>query len=245
MADAVQERLAIRELVENWAVWRDAGDWERFRTVWHDDGRMMATWFQGTADEFIRVTKEGWDKGVSILHFLGGSSIDVAGHRAIAQTKMTISQRADVDGVRCDVVCNGRFYDFIEKRDGRWGVVLRQPIYEKDRLDPLDPAAKLALDRGLLAFVLVRSDERAGDVSTGQALAREPEVLEVHHVAGQDSYLVKVRVKDPEALGRLLRERFGAIPSVRATQSTIALETMKESWALPVESRPKLEKVRG
>ena len=150
MTDVMSERLAIREVIENWAVWRDAGDWERFRTVWHDDGRMMATWFQGTADEFIRVTKEGWDKGVSILHFLGGSSIDVAGHRAIAQTRMTISQRADVDGVRCDVVCTGRFCDFLEKREGRWGVVLRQPIYEKDRLDPVDPSAKLVLDRELL-----------------------------------------------------------------------------------------------
>ena len=145
-----EERLAIRELVENWAVWRDAGDWERFRSVWHDDGRMMATWFQGSADEFIRVTREGWDKDVSILHFLGGSSIDVAGDRAIAQTKMTISQRATVEGVLCDVVCTGRFYDFIERRAARWGVVLRQPIYEKDRLDPVDPAAKLALDRELL-----------------------------------------------------------------------------------------------
>ncbi|MGE5088519.1 MAG: nuclear transport factor 2 family protein [Candidatus Levyibacteriota bacterium] len=144
------ERLAIRELVENWAIWRDAGDWERFRGVWHDDGRMMATWFQGSADEFIRVSREGWDKGVSILHFLGGSSIDVAGDRAIAQTKMTISQRATVDGVLCDVVCTGRFYDFIERRAGRWGVVLRQPIYEKDRLDPVDPAATLTLDRELL-----------------------------------------------------------------------------------------------
>jgi hypothetical protein len=150
LTDVMSERLAIREVIENWAVWRDAGDWERFRTVWHDDGRMMATWFQGTADEFIRVTKEGWDKGVSILHFLGGSSIDVAGHRAIAQTRMTISQRADVDGVRCDVVCTGRFCDFLEKREGRWGVVLRQPIYEKDRLDPIDPSAKLVLDRELL-----------------------------------------------------------------------------------------------
>ncbi|HMA32292.1 MAG TPA: nuclear transport factor 2 family protein, partial [Casimicrobiaceae bacterium] len=150
MSNDSGERLAIRELVENWAVWRDAGDWERFRGVWHDDGRMMATWFQGSADEFIRVTREGWDKGVSILHFLGGSSIDVAGNRAIAQTKMTISQRATVDGVLCDVVCTGRFYDFLEKRAGRWGVVLRQPIYEKDRLDPVDPAAELALDRGLL-----------------------------------------------------------------------------------------------
>jgi hypothetical protein len=148
--EALIDRLAIRELVENWVVWRDAGDWERFRTVWHDDGRMMATWFQGSADEFIRVSKEGWNRGVSILHFQGGSSIEVAGDRAIAQTKMTISQRGDVDGVKCDVVCTGRFYDFIERRAGRWGLVLRQPIYEKDRIDPLDPAAKLALDKALL-----------------------------------------------------------------------------------------------
>ncbi|ADZ70907.1 nuclear transport factor 2 family protein [Polymorphum gilvum] len=145
------DRLAIRDLVENWAVWRDAGDWERFRTVWHDDGVMQATWFQGVADDFIRVSREGFDKGVSILHFLGGTSIDLAGTRAIAQTKMTISQRGPVDGVMCDVVCTGRFYDFLEKRQGTWGVVLRQPIYEKDRLDPLDPAAELKLDRELLA----------------------------------------------------------------------------------------------
>jgi hypothetical protein len=139
------DRLAIRDLVENWAVWRDAGDWERFKTVWHDDGWMFATWFQGTALDFIRVSKEGWAKGVSILHFLGGTSIDLAGDRAIAQTKMTISQRAAVHDVVCDVVCTGRFYDFLEKRQGAWGVVTRQPIYEKDRLDPIDPSARLEL----------------------------------------------------------------------------------------------------
>jgi hypothetical protein len=144
------DRLAIRDLVENWAVWRDAGDWERFRTVWHDEGRMMATWFQGSAEDFIRVSREGFERGVSILHFLGGTSVDLAGDRAIAQTKMTISQRASVDGVECDVVCTGRFYDFVERREGEWGIVLRQPIYEKDRLDPVDPAASPALDRTLL-----------------------------------------------------------------------------------------------
>jgi hypothetical protein len=147
----VDDRRVIRELIENWAVWRDALMWDRFRTVWHEDGRMMATWFQGTAEEFIKVSEEGYSRGVRILHFLGGSSIDVAGRRAIAQTKMTISQRAAVDGVLCDVVCTGRFYDFFEKRNDRWGLVLRQPIYEKDRLDPLDPAARLELDRPLLA----------------------------------------------------------------------------------------------
>jgi hypothetical protein len=150
-ANAVDDRRVIRELIENWAVWRDALMWERFRTVWHEDGRMMATWFQGTADEFIKVSEEGYARGVRILHFLGGSSIDVAGPRAIAQTKMTISQRAAVDGVLCDVVCTGRFYDFLERRGDRWGLVLRQPIYEKDRLDPVDPVARLVLDKTLLA----------------------------------------------------------------------------------------------
>jgi len=146
MNDDVLERLAIRDLLQNWVLWRDAGDWERFQTVWHDDGVMMATWFQGPAREFIRVSREGWDRGVSILHFLGGSSIELAGARAIAQTKMTISQRATVEGVLCDIVCTGRFYDFLEKRDGRWGIVLRQPIYEKDRMDPVTPGTSPVLD---------------------------------------------------------------------------------------------------
>ena len=150
MQQELVDRLAIRTLVENWVVWRDAGDWERFRTVWHDDGRMMATWFQGTADEFIAVSKAGFEKGVNILHFLGGHSADLAGDRAVSQTKMTISQRAPVHDVLVDVVCTGRFYDFLEKRDDRWGVVLRQPIYEKDRMDAVDPAAKLSLDKALL-----------------------------------------------------------------------------------------------
>jgi len=144
------DRLTIKQLVENWVVWRDAGHWDRFRTVWHDDGVMQATWTQGTADEFIAMSKEGWAKGVSILHFLGGNSIDLSGDRAISQTKMTISQRARVHDVLVDVVCTGRFYDFIERRNGKWGFVLRQPIYEKDRMDPVDPAGKVELDQTLL-----------------------------------------------------------------------------------------------
>ena len=150
MDSALIERQRIREVVENWAVWRDAGEWERFRSVWHADGRMMATWFQGPAERFIEASREGWSKGVSILHFLGGSSIDVVGDRAIAQTKMTISQRAEVDAIACDVVCTGRFYDFFEKRGDVWAIVLRQPIYEKDRIDPVDPGASLRLDTKLL-----------------------------------------------------------------------------------------------
>ncbi|MDE0254451.1 MAG: nuclear transport factor 2 family protein, partial [Rhodospirillaceae bacterium] len=90
------DRLALRDLIENWVLWRDAGDWERFRTVWHPDGMMMATWTQGTGDEFIAMNKAGWERGVSILHFLGGTSVELNGDRAVCQTKMTISQRAEV-----------------------------------------------------------------------------------------------------------------------------------------------------
>jgi hypothetical protein len=145
------DKLAIKETVENWVVWRDAGDWERFATVWHSDGWMTATWFQGPAEEFINISRKGFDAGVNILHQLGGCSCDIVGTRAISQAKMTILQRAEVDGVLADVVCWGRFYDFFEKREGRWAIVRRQPIYEKDRLDPVNPAAILTLDPGLLA----------------------------------------------------------------------------------------------
>ena len=150
LSSELMDKLAIRELIENWAVWRDAGDWERFRTVWHEDGFMMATWFQGSAAEFIAVSRAGFERGVSILHFLGGSSIDLAGNRAIAQTKMSISQRAPVHDVLVDVLCTGRFYDFLEKRGGKWGLVLRRLCYEKDRMDPVDPAQTVKLDRQVL-----------------------------------------------------------------------------------------------
>ena len=145
-----RDRIELRQLIDNWAIWRDAGFWDKFRTVWHDDGRMMATWTQGTADEFIEMNRQGWSRGVSILHFLGGHTADIAGDRAVTQTKMTISQRGEVHGVLCDVVCTGRFYDFLERREGRWGMCLRQPIYEKDRMDPIEPGATVALETELL-----------------------------------------------------------------------------------------------
>jgi hypothetical protein len=129
MDQRLLDTLAIKEVVENWVVYRDSGDWERFRTVWHEEGVMMATWFQGSFEEFIRVNKEGWNKGVSILHLLGGTSVEIAVTRAIAQTKMTISQRAPVHGVLVDVLCTGRFYDFFEKRNDRWAIrsIRRKP----------------------------------------------------------------------------------------------------------------------
>jgi hypothetical protein len=148
--DLMNDKLAVREVVENWVLYRDAGDWERFATVWHSDGWMTATWFQGPASKFVEISKEGFNKGVNILHAQGAWTCDIVGMRSISQAKMTILQRAAVDDVICDVACIGRFYDFMEKREGKWGIVRRQPIYEKDRLDPVDPSATLKIDQELL-----------------------------------------------------------------------------------------------
>jgi hypothetical protein len=149
--DAAPDRIAIRNVVESWALARDSANWDWFREQWHDDGYMMATWFQGPKEDFIRVSQEGYANGVNILHYTGASQSVVRGTRAVSQTRMTIMQRGEVHGVLVDVSCIGRFYDFFEKRAGRWGIVLRQPIYEKDRLDAVQPGATVGLDPDVLA----------------------------------------------------------------------------------------------
>jgi Lrp/AsnC family leucine-responsive transcriptional regulator len=95
------------------------------------------------------------------------------------------------------------------------------------RIDPM------ALDLGLLAFVAVRSDEATGETDLGARLAELPEVQEVHHIAGEDCFLVKVRTADARSLGRLLREGIGGLGKVR-TRTTIVLETLHESARLPL-----------
>jgi len=151
MPSHAMDRQTIREIIENWAIWRDSGDWERFRFLWHDDGVMAATMFQGSVDAFIDQARRSHERGVTAQHILGGTSVDVNGDRAVAQTRATIGQRAPVHDVLCDVVCTLRFYDLYEKRGGRWGLVRRQGIYEKDRLDPVDNSQTVSLDPELLS----------------------------------------------------------------------------------------------
>jgi SnoaL-like domain len=143
-------RDEIREVVANWVLWRDGGDWDRFATVWHPLGYMSATWVQGSATDFIERSREGRAHGVQILHQISGTAVDVAGDRAIAVTRMSILQRGVLSSVEVDVVCVGKFYDFFQVYEDQWKLRRRQPIYEKDRLDPVDPSALLRLDADLL-----------------------------------------------------------------------------------------------
>jgi len=142
--------MQIRDLVERWAVYRDSFLWDKFRTVWHDDGVMAATWTIGHFEDFIRITEEGRKHGLNIMHILGGSAIEVEGNRAVVMTKFMILQRSVVEGILCDVTCYARHYDLWEKRAGRWGLVYRETIADKDRMDPVNNAETVTLDPALL-----------------------------------------------------------------------------------------------
>ena len=150
-AQAARDRQAIRQAVDDWVLWRDAGEWDRLAGLWADDGYMMTTWSQAPAAEFVARSRQAFANGLKVLHSLGGCSVDLAGGRAVARTKMQILQRAPVDGVLVDVTCQGRFWDAFERRDGRWLLVFRQPIYELDQMRPVDPSARLSLDAERLA----------------------------------------------------------------------------------------------
>jgi Lrp/AsnC family leucine-responsive transcriptional regulator len=97
------------------------------------------------------------------------------------------------------------------------------------------------LHAGLLAFIFVLADERTGSDDAGKLLAAIPEVQEVHHIAGEDCYLVKVRVADTDSLGNLLRQRFGAIECIRSTRTTIVLSSLKETAQISLPSSSEKE----
>lgn len=140
------EKLAIHDVVQSWALYRDTGDWEGLKGTVHHDARMTATWFDGTFSDFILAAQDSWRKGSSSQHFLGGTVSTLRGPKAIAQTRMSIMVRGQLQGLEVDVTCTGRFYDRVEKREGQWRILKRNVIYEKDRMDLVDPSASLKLD---------------------------------------------------------------------------------------------------
>lgn len=95
-----------------------------------------------------------------------------------------------------------------------------------------------ALGLGLVAFIFVASSDMSEEMRTAEQLANIPEVQEVHHIAGEDCFVLKVRVPDAKSLGRLLRQRIGALPTVRSTRTTVVLETVRESSLFPLATAP-------
>src|SRR3984885_9016843 len=116
---AMLDRLAIRELVENWSILRDNREWDRFLEVWHEGGVMMTTWGgKASPQQFVEAATKGFAKGDRMLHSVGGVTAQVAGDRGFAMSKLRIMQRGPVEGVVCDVTCIGVNFDFMERRAG-------------------------------------------------------------------------------------------------------------------------------
>ncbi|WP_313802517.1 nuclear transport factor 2 family protein [Sphingobium sp.] len=156
---------SIRRLIESWVIWRDTGDFDRLAGAWHADGRMITTGGEASAAEFVSNARRAWDAGLDVVHTIGGLAIEIVGERAVAHSRLMISQRVSLDGIACDVECRGRFIDLLECRDGRWAIVLRHPAYDRDRivacsgqvLPPLDPERLARFPTGYRHLAYVQS----------------------------------------------------------------------------------------
>jgi SnoaL-like domain len=139
-------RAVIREAVENWALWRDTGRWRELRALYTADAVVHTTWFVGAASEFVERCMEAARRGSRSQHFIGAVSVELAGERAVAESRAMLLIRAPVHGVEVDVTCWVRFYDWFVREAPGWRIRMRSGVYEKDRMDPVDPSEKLLLD---------------------------------------------------------------------------------------------------
>jgi len=144
------DRQEIAAVIADWALCRDTGRWQRLRSLFAPGATIQTTWFDGPADEFVDRCIAGFGGKARAQHSIGRSTIDVEGNRATAETRVVLLLRTQLDAVEVDVTCYGRFYDFFVRLNHGWLIRKRIPVYEKDRIDAVDPAATLKLDRNLL-----------------------------------------------------------------------------------------------
>jgi hypothetical protein len=139
-------RGLIREAVENWALYRDTGRWPELRALYTADAIVHTTWFVGAASEFVDRCIAAAKGGSRSQHFIGAVSVQVKGERAIAESRAMLLVRAPLHGVEVDITCYVRFYDWFLRDGAGWRIRMRSGVYEKDRIDPVDPGESLRLD---------------------------------------------------------------------------------------------------
>ena len=145
------DRAAITQVTQEWGLARDAGRWDRLRACYTSDAVMHTTWFVGPASEFVERSMAAARAGARVQHFIGATTMDLRDDKAVVETRMVLMVRGQLDGVEVDATCWGRFHDRFVKREGQWRILKRVPVYEKDRLDAVDPTATLSIDREVLA----------------------------------------------------------------------------------------------
>ena len=142
-------RFAIINAVANWALWRDTGRWDKLRGLYTADAIQHTTWFVGPAREFIERVAARPLGGSQ--HFVGACAVELDADRAIAETRLVLLVRGRLQDIDVDVTCYARSYDRFVRVAQQWRIQQRQMIYEKDRIDAVDPGVRLALDRAALA----------------------------------------------------------------------------------------------
>lgn len=136
-----ESKLACAELVQAWGFARDQGRWDDLAAIFHPGGEIAVSWFRGPYTEFVARCRQNHGRGTLAKHLLWPARVTVKGARATTETNVAILVRQTIEGVATDLTSNGRFLDRIERRDGQWRMVERATLYEKDRLDPVEPSA--------------------------------------------------------------------------------------------------------
>jgi hypothetical protein len=136
------DKVICAELVQAWGFARDQGKWDELATVFHPGGEIAVSWFRGPYPEFVAHCQRNFGKGSEAKHLLWPARVAVKGTRATAETSVAILVRQTIEGIVVDLTSNGRFLDRLEKRGGVWKMVERAALYEKDRLDPVEPSHK-------------------------------------------------------------------------------------------------------
>ena len=131
----------IRELVQDWGFARDQGHWDDLLAIFHPGGEIAVSWFRGPYPDFVDHCRRNYGRGSEAKHLLWPARVRLNGARATAETNVAILVRQTIEGVAVDLTSYGRFLDRIERRDGDWRMIERAALYEKDRLDPVEPSA--------------------------------------------------------------------------------------------------------
>jgi hypothetical protein len=134
------DKQACAEVIQAWGLYRDQGKWPELTATFAPEGEIAVSWFSGSFRAFVDRCRESFDKGVRSKHHIFPATVRLAGDRALGETNIVIHVRQAIGGVAVDMTSHARFLDRLERRDGRWVIRERAAIYERDRLDPVEPS---------------------------------------------------------------------------------------------------------
>jgi hypothetical protein len=137
----IEDKIAIAELIQAWAVYRDQGRWQELRSTFTREGEISISWFYGPFEDFVARCKAAFAAGHAwSRHHLFTPTIRLNADRAVAETPVIIRVRQRLKDVPVDLTSCSRFLDRLERQPEGWQIAERIAIYERDRLDPVEPS---------------------------------------------------------------------------------------------------------